>query len=299
MKKVYLFAFALMATFALNAQLIDDNFDSYTPGDIVGQAAHWALWPGGTSAQVSTAQAASGSQSMLIRNNTTDDVLLNLGDQTAGTYTIQFDMYIPSGATGFYNFQKFENVGTSGNFAGQVFVGATASGGVAGLISFTNGANIEAQIPYPSDTWFTLSHVIDLDNSTIAIYMNGSEEYSGVYGGTLSPQTELGAIDFYSIDANNEMYIDNVLFSQGNTMGTEDFSAANFSVYPNPINDVLNIRSKEAVSSITVYNLLGKTVLQAQPNTLSPSIDTGSLASGVYLVKVEIGGSSKTIKVIK
>lgn len=296
MKKVYLLAFALIS-FSLNAQILTDNFDSYATGDIIGQAAHWALWPGGTSAQVSTAQAASGSQSMLIRNNTTDDVLLFLGDRTSGVYTIQWDLYMPTGATGFYNFQELENVGATGNFAGQAFIGATASGGVAGLITFDFS---NAQVPYVSDTWFTVTHVIDLDNSTNTMYIDGTQVMSDIYGSSsITLSTKLGSIDFFSIDANTEMYVDNVVFSQGNTMGTEDFSAQNFSIYPNPINDVLNIRSAEVVDAITVYNLLGETIIQTQPGTMSPSIDTRSLSSGVYLVKVEIGGSAKTIKVIK
>jgi len=105
-------------------------------------------------------------------------------------------------------------------------------------------------------------------------------------------------MDFFTIDANNDYWIDDVFYID-EFLGVDDFSADVFSVYPNPVRDVLNISSKAAVDSITVYDILGKVVLQAQPNAISPSIDMGALASGAYLVNVTIGNASKTIKVIK
>src|SRR5699024_9841673 len=101
-------------------------------------------------------------------------------------------------------------------------IGATASGGTAGLMSYDFAPSV--QVPYPTDTWFTLTHVIDLDNSMLTIYLDGNQVLNETYGASpITPSTKLGAIDFYSIDANNEMYVDNVLFSQGDTMGTADF----------------------------------------------------------------------------
>ena len=67
----------------------------------------------------------------------------------------------------------------------------------------------------------------------------------------------------------------------------------------NPVRDILNISSKAAVDIITVYDILGKIVLQDQPDVISPSINMGALASGAYLVNVTIGNASKTIKIIK
>ena len=74
--------------------------------------------------------------------------------------------------------------------------------------------------------------------------------------------SELAGLNFYSASINNEMYIDNV--SLGNPqIGVNDFSTGNFSVYPNPVKDVLKIKSKEAVDNVTVYDILGKVVLQS------------------------------------
>ena len=91
---------------------------------------------------------------------------------------------------------------------------------------------------------------------------------------------------------------DDVVCAKG-LLGVEDFSASKFSVYPNPVTDVLNVKSAASVDNITVYDLLGKVVLQENPGKISPAINMSNLASGAYLVKVTIGNSSKTVKVIK
>jgi hypothetical protein len=110
--------------------------------------------------------------------------------------------------------------------------------------------------------------------------------------------SQLGAIDFFSIDANNEYWVDDVLYLD-EILGTDDFSAENFSVYPNPVQDVLNINTTSVVDTINVYDVLGKLVLQSQPDAVSPSIDMSTLSSGAYLVQVTIDNASKTVKVIK
>ena len=95
------------------------------------------------------------------------------------------------------------------------------------------------------------------------------------------------------------MFVDDVDYRQGNVLSNDEFSATNFSVYPNPVKDVLNIESATAVDSIEVYDVLGKRVLTASPDRISPSIDMSALTSGAYMVKVTIGNASKTVKVIK
>ena len=102
----------------------------------------------------------------------------------------------------------------------------------------------------------------------------------------------------YSIDANNELYIDDVIFAEG-SLGADDFNAAVFSVYPNPVVNTLNIQTANAVQNVTVYDVLGKVVMNVNPGVVSPSLDMSSLNAGVYLVNVTINGTSKSVKVIK
>lgn len=295
MKKLYLLLVAICAfVFSSNAQLIDDNFDSYIPGPMGNQAAWWTTWSGVTGTvediQVVTDNFNSGTQSGYIGpGGATPDALLLLGNQSTGQYTVQWQMFVPTGAVAYWNIQEDESPGIQWN--DEFYVGATAMGGAPDVItSLETGLTV----PYPEDQWFLIIHEIDMDALTYSIEVDGApfltnETYIG---------TQLGAIDFFSIDAFNEYWVDDVLYLD-EFLGTDDFSAENFSVYPNPVQDVLNINTTSVVDTINVYDVLGKLVLQSQPDAVSPSIDMSTLASGAYLVQVTIDNASKTIKIIK
>ncbi len=68
-----------------------------------------------------------------------------------------------------------------------------------------------------------------------------------------------------------------------------------FTLYPNPAEEVLNIQSKNslAIQSVEIYNVLGQVVL-AVPNNRN-AIDVSNLKTGTYFVKVNtVKGSSNT-----
>lgn len=83
------------------------------------------------------------------------------------------------------------------------------------------------------------------------------------------------------------------------SLGIEDQALENINLFPNPVHDVLNIKAKENLSSVAIYNLLGQEVLKSNLNNIQESIDVSALNTGVYLAKVEINGKSKTYKIIK
>jgi uncharacterized delta-60 repeat protein len=82
----------------------------------------------------------------------------------------------------------------------------------------------------------------------------------------------------------------------------EDFNLDNlndFNLSPNPFNDVLNI-SISSNAKIEIFDIVGKSIQnQTIENGLS-QIDLGSLASGVYMMKVvNENNQTKTIRVVK
>ena len=72
-----------------------------------------------------------------------------------------------------------------------------------------------------------------------------------------------------------------------------------FTLYPNPVKDVLNFQSKNnvTINSIEIYNTLGQVVL-AVPNAVS-TVDVSSLQSGNYFVKVNTDLGVSNTKFIK
>jgi Leucine-rich repeat (LRR) protein len=86
------------------------------------------------------------------------------------------------------------------------------------------------------------------------------------------------------------------------TLGTPDFEFSNyFSVYPNPVNEILNISLKNSieVQSIAVYDILGQLII-AVPNAQTVSkVDVSRLATGNYIVKMNTDKGSSGVKFIK
>jgi hypothetical protein len=75
--------------------------------------------------------------------------------------------------------------------------------------------------------------------------------------------------------------------------------AANFTVSPNPANDVINIKLNNAeTAEISITDLAGKTVKNVTSNGISTSVSTSGLNSGVYFVNVTIGNATSTQKVV-
>ena len=58
-----------------------------------------------------------------------------------------------------------------------------------------------------------------------------------------------------------------------------------FSMYPNPVIDVLNLKANTNIDAVSIYNMLGQKVIQ----TTNTQIDMSALQSGSYIVKVKAG----------
>lgn len=181
--------------------VIEDNLDAYAAGALLGTAAHWSTWDGSAAAdgEVSTAQALSAPNSVFIGPGQAPDVLLLLGDLDNGSSYLKWNTYIPAGSTGYYNIQGDPT-------PGNVFVMEVRfnDGGGAPGVGVTNLGT--ADFSYPEDEWFSVEHYINLDANTFDLIIAGT-----LVGKDLPFDAMLSAIDFFSIDANNNYYIDDVL----------------------------------------------------------------------------------------
>jgi hypothetical protein len=83
-------------------------------------------------------------------------------------------------------------------------------------------------------------------------------------------------------------------------LGTGDISENNFTIYPNPLSDILNIQSKEEIKSVSIFNLIGQKVLSFNKNKNFNSFDVSSLSKGAYIINIEAkSGKKSTKKIIK
>jgi hypothetical protein len=86
----------------------------------------------------------------------------------------------------------------------------------------------------------------------------------------------------------------------GNANGIEELKQNDFSVYPNPNNGSFNITSKEKITAITVFDILGKIIYQANNlNTKEKVIDLGNIDKGLYFAVVESNNQHlNTVKIM-
>lgn len=82
-------------------------------------------------------------------------------------------------------------------------------------------------------------------------------------------------------------------------LGTQNVLQNTVSFYPNPVENVLHLNSKEMIDSVAVYTIAGQKVSNVTFNENQNELNLSSLASGVYLVKVSSNGNVENLKVIK
>lgn len=75
------------------------------------------------------------------------------------------------------------------------------------------------------------------------------------------------------------------------------FSSNSFSIYPNPVNSILNITNEDdfELKSVFIFDINGRKVLASN----SKSIDVSNLGNGIYFAKIETENGTFTKKFIK
>lgn len=83
-----------------------------------------------------------------------------------------------------------------------------------------------------------------------------------------------------------------------NTLSANDFSTAEFRIFPNPAEDFIEIQSNNIqVSAVNIYDVLGKNVL-TQREFVDNRVDVSNLNSGIYFMKIDAGNTSTTQKIV-
>jgi hypothetical protein len=72
----------------------------------------------------------------------------------------------------------------------------------------------------------------------------------------------------------------------------------NLVLYPNPTQNVLNVSSSDAVTSISIVDLTGKIVQQTLGSDIK-EIDLSGLVPGVYLVHIQHNDQFITQRIVK
>lgn len=91
------------------------------------------------------------------------------------------------------------------------------------------------------------------------------------------------AIDYFSNYA-YYLYVDNIEIKTNTSV--EDHAQAAVRVYPNPAADFVTIAADANINNVEVFNMAGQMVLSVDANDVTTTINTTSLAKGLYTVRI-------------
>ena len=194
-------------------------------------------------------------------------------------------------------------------------VAATASTGetAPGCASYSGG-DVWYQVTVPASGSLT----IETNNNSSAISDTGLAVYSGSCGAlvlvecddddsadgnfsliSLTGRTP-GEVLFVRVwEYSNDAFGTFLVSTYDASLSSGSFDNANFTAYPNPVKDVLNVSYTSEISSIRVINMIGQEVISKNINATSTQVDMSQLSAGTYIVNVTVGDNVKTLKVVK
>ena len=158
-------------------------------------------------------------------------------------------------------------------------VGATGVGDYTTLALDVNPSLVASSYP---NAWtlysYTVSGLPTATNCKIAF------RYFVTNGGPSGANSDYIGVDSFSVDR---------------PLSSDSFFKNNFSLYPNPVNNVLNISIKNelSITKLTITDINGRIVISE--SSVINSLNVSDLSSGIYLVSVETNEGKGTTKFVK
>ncbi len=310
MKKILLSA-AFAVPFLMNAQitLVSEDFESYSDGDVltdVGGDNGWREWnvefgaaTAGSSSLASSTYAANGSMSgRSVSNDSIDtDGIFAWTNINTGQYMIKMNLYVPEGSAGGYIGIGDNMMDINETYSSMYYI---ISGDTLLLVS--DGAAYIAQAPLTPGAWDAVDLMVDLDENTSEIMVNGESMGTGTAGNGEMAINGLGAFDLWGTSINvfadpveynpGEFFYDDLeIIDMTGGAGIEENNAMAVGVAPNPSNGEFSIDFNDYAfdnASLTITSMIGAIVHNEKLSAVSNSSKNFSLElnPGVYILKV-------------
>ena len=220
------------------------------------------------------------------------DILFNDGDFTFTNYS---DNMPPSGAIGDANNDGFLDVFSNNN----IYLNNTNSNNwiklnTIGTESNSNGIGARVELTTAAGT-----QIRDIRSGEGFRYMSSLNTHFGL--GAEAAVTNIivywpsGIIDVISNPSINTTHE----IIEGSTLSVTDEALVDTSVYPNPVEDKLNIKTSADITDkiATIFDINGKRVINLKLK--SNTINVSQLQRGIYFLRLESNGKSIKRKFIK
>jgi hypothetical protein len=104
-------------------------------------------------------------------------------------------------------------------------------------------------------------------------------------------------VKFRSLEYGTDTHRPRIAYSRASTGIENPMQNRNFELYPNPVNDWLNINTTIEISEIIIRNLSGQTVKHLRH--IQEGIDVSDLPKGVYVITIMGGEGQVSQKIVK
>lgn len=207
----------------------------------------------------------------------------------------------------------------------QEFIGITNTGTQTVDLSGIYLSELGISFQFPANSTVQPGHIVYIASNPEVFMAKYSKQAVGQYQRNLSNNTQKlvladafgNVIDMVEYDDESpwpdadgngfylqltDVALDNSLASSWTAsdeqLGVTSFNGGNdITVYPNPVNNVLNITSGLPVDSVIVYDIYGKQLSFKQGN--ATEIDFAGYTTGVYFIEITKGSFNKTYKIVK
>jgi len=154
-----------------------------------------------------------------------------------------------------------------------------------------------------------ISHDVQIvvNNNLAEFYFQNINLDTGGHGNILlkmKTNSDLTSADDVGAQAN--IYFDynfpvetNEAVTSFRVLGVEEFNAAQVSIYPNPTNGEVNIKSASIIKSITVYDLQGRKIQTSQSQAQNAVVNISPLQTGIYIFSIETEAGKIMKKILK
>ena len=267
----------------------------------------WSAVPTAVSYDVFTGNSAT-TVTTLVANYTTNSAQLELNSYNTTIYW----KVVPKNAGGAANGcpvwsfttqapPGFCLAATYGRYATATYTVPLCDGTTVNIIASNCYASEFSNVNVVGGNTYSFRSSIATDFITISADGGSSAIVYGVTPVSYTPTAD-GVIRFYTHKDNQCLSEDvnrarQIVCTQA--LDNKIFNNDGFSLYPNPVSNMLNIEYSDKISFVRIYNLVGQEVLSKQIDATQTQMDMSTLSSGTYLVKINSNDLVKSVKINK
>lgn len=291
MKKQFLFISFICATSALNAQLLPNGgFENWTNQTLYEDPQYWSgmnglTMVGAEQSAIKSTDAHSGTYALKLKTSVSDIggdgemdtipaiIMLGTMDIFNGTGTIGYPYnQRPDSLIGWYKLSSPENVPFHLEFSSSKWNSGSGNPETVSVALFEGQASsnyVRFSVPI---TYFNNS----TPDSIQVFATNTTDEFV----------------------VTNELYLDDLGFVF-NTAGITE-NTAQIEIYPNPVTNLLTVKSDQPVQRISVKDLHGRELFELAGNTELYQVETNEFTPGIYFCELYFpDGSFQQVKFMK